>query len=86
MNSDWPLIDEDDVGRLNAIEQLRRMMMFLPKHRAPIDDNVDNHTEMSNSIPGHYRIAKRGVVDECCIQPCSIEQLQTYCGLLNNRK
>lgn len=40
---------------------------------------------IANAMMGHYagrrfRRQSRGAFDECCLKPCSIQELNTYCG------
>ncbi|XP_055613680.1 uncharacterized protein LOC129760121, partial [Uranotaenia lowii] len=36
-------------------------------------------TGRNDMIPPRFRKSPRGIVDECCLQPCSLKQLMAYC-------
>lgn len=31
-------------------------------------------------MPGFFRRQARGVADECCSKPCTVDELSSYCG------
>lgn len=36
-------------------------------------------TEKMKTLPGQFRRVRRGIVEECCKKPCSLETLSLYC-------
>ncbi|XP_055621728.1 insulin-2-like [Toxorhynchites rutilus septentrionalis] len=83
VDRDWPQLDQSDVDKFNFIEQLKRkpnwMNILFAKHRVSVDGDLDDNTEWENIIPNRFMPVKRGIVDECCYQSCTIEQMKAYC-------
>ncbi|XP_058835447.1 uncharacterized protein LOC131692424 [Topomyia yanbarensis] len=64
------IVDGLAMNRIDKIEQLKRIIFT----------NYLINVVKSEAIPLRFQMAKRGIIEECCLRPCTENQLRTFCS------